>query len=146
MNIETIKLLVIFITLIVATFTDVKKKIIPDKLNAAALLLGIVFWFLGDRKIYYLASIAIAFTLLMILAFATDGKIGGGDIKLLSVLGLYVGLLDWCMMIFISTMIFLFVIIEKMVRRKIKEGVVFAPYILVGYLVTIGIKYLPLLQ
>jgi len=146
MNIETIKLLVIFITLIVATFTDVKKKIIPDKLNAAALLLGIVFWFLGDRKIYYLASIAIAFTLLMILAFATDGKIGGGDIKLLSVLGLYVGLLDWCMMIFISTMIFLFVIIAKMVRRKIKEGVVFAPYILVGYLVTIGIKYLPLLQ
>jgi len=146
MNIETIKLLVIFITLIVATFTDVKKKIIPDKLNAAALLLGIVFWFLGDRKIYYLASIAIAFTLLMILAFATDGKIGGGDIKLLSVLGLYVGLLDWCMMIFINTMIFLFVIIAKMVRRKIKEGVVFAPYILVGYLVTIGIKYLPLLQ
>lgn len=146
MNIETIKLLVIFITLIVATFTDVKKKIIPDKLNAAALLLGIVFWFLGDRKIYYLASIAIAFTLLMILAFTTDGKIGGGDIKLLSVLGLYVGLLDWCMMIFISTMIFLFVIIAKMVRRKIKEGVVFAPYILVGYLVTIGIKYLPLLQ
>lgn len=142
MDIDNIKLFVFLLMLVVATYIDVNNKIIPNKLNMAALIIGFVLWIIEGSNIYYIISFGIAFIVLMAIAFITDGGIGGGDIKLMSTLGLYVGILDWMIMVLIALLSALAIVITRIIisRKNLKEGIAFAPYILIGYVSTLFIN------
>ncbi|MCJ7839896.1 prepilin peptidase [Lederbergia sp. NSJ-179] len=82
------------ITLLVIIFiTDIKFMLIPDKI-----LFFFAFVFIGERLIYPLqpwwdsiAGAALIFMMLLIIAILSKGGMGGGDIKLYTVLGIVLG-------------------------------------------------------
>lgn len=88
MNLNLIKILGIFlvtICCIIATYTDVKRQIIPNKLTFSFFLIGIsivsfYFYLADDFNIFYYCSIIIVYFLSYILWYF--GVWAGGDVKL----------------------------------------------------------------
>lgn len=142
MNIHILKIIIMTLILVAAVYTDVKSKTIPDKLNLIALSLGLIIWCFSNRKMYYMVSFIMAFIIFMFIVYITDGGIGGGDIKLISILGLYLGYYDWLIFCFVT---FLCASITSIIRRVLKtekdKGIIFAPYILIGYIAISLINY-----
>lgn len=146
----------IFLTsiLVSITFIDIELRIIPNKLVIAAIVGGIIFYitsfFLpvtiyGDSNwwnpIIGAFSGSVLFLLIGLLGSAiykTDA-IGGGDIKILFPIGLFLG---WKLMItaiFISVVSAALICIVLMIFKIInkKDAVPFGPFIAVGTIVTI---------
>jgi prepilin peptidase CpaA len=78
--------------LLVATVTDARERIIPDWVNAAIALAAPVMWWERGAALWpdlaiQAAVVATAF-LFVLLAFAT-GQMGGGDVKLIVALALF---------------------------------------------------------
>ena len=79
-----------FLTLI--TLTDFEQQVILDRMTIPFAMIGVIriFYFQFDSMDYFLAAI-IGGLIFLILAFLTHGAIGGGDIKLIAVLGIWFG-------------------------------------------------------
>lgn len=78
--------------IILAAFIDIYKKIIPNWLTYPALFLGLVFGLLPDAGptiVHSLQGLAIAFFPALLLFVLNS--LGGGDVKLLSAIGAWVG-------------------------------------------------------
>lgn len=143
MNNETLKLLALFIILLIAVYTDLKGRIITDKLNIMALVLGGAFWIIEGMDLYYFISLFLSFIILVIIAFIIEGGIGGGDIKLLTVISFYIGILNWLTMFAIALIIALIIIgIIYLIKKEVMKNIVFAPYILIGYLSILLLNYI----
>ncbi len=81
--------------LIVAAVGDLRTRIIPNWLNAAVALLAIPFWWLSGLAFWpeVAAQIAVAAILFALFAAAFHfGMIGGGDVKLVAALALWLPL------------------------------------------------------
>ena len=131
--------------LLVAVFTDVKKRIIPDWLLGIG---GIVFLLLHlfhpqQLGMYHLSAVAF-FLGLWLLAILSKGGVGGGDIKLFSLLGLALG---WepTLWIFIFShfigggwVLLLYVYRKLGKKHSLEKGdsLPFAPFILAGFIIT----------
>ncbi len=84
---------VVFISLLVpAAIIDYKYSIIPDKINVAGVILGLPFLF-QSKEIAYSGIIGffVGGIFLFTIAVVSRGGMGGGDIKLASVMGLFLG-------------------------------------------------------
>ena len=107
--------------------------IIPDKYNILILLIGLIRLFIikaGFLTILYsIMPIVLLIVLVLIVETLADGEVmGGGDLKLLFVLSLALGLENILFILFLSNLFFIF-------RKKRKKGVSpFAPYIFCGYI------------
>lgn len=127
----------VIILLIKIAYIDFKQKIIPDRLNLIVALLGIFNLILNfeNRKIY-IASAAITFAVFLFLAIITNGGIGGGDIKLFTVLGLIFGT-DILIIIVASFSVATIISIIRLLLRQInmKESIALAPYICAGTII-----------
>ncbi|HAA89361.1 MAG: Type 4 prepilin-like proteins leader peptide-processing enzyme PilD [Thermoanaerobacterales bacterium 50_218] len=79
--------------LIAAAFIDVEHYLIPDKLVLAGLVAGIIFTLLpGDLGVgVALLGAVVAGGFLFLVAVLSRGGLGGGDIKLGAVVGLFLG-------------------------------------------------------
>lgn len=78
--------------LVAAAVIDLQHKIIPDKLNLAGLLLGVPFLLISREAFFSGAAGFLAGGgLLLLIAVVSKGGMGGGDIKLAAVMGLYLG-------------------------------------------------------
>ncbi|GFN23293.1 prepilin peptidase [Thermanaeromonas sp. C210] len=88
-----VKYLFLACFLIAASFIDLEHYLIPDRLIFAGLLVGGGF-LLSNREITigsgFLGALSAA-GLLWLLALASRGNVGGGDIKLAAVVGLFMG-------------------------------------------------------
>lgn len=90
MNLDLIKILALFLVVtccLIATYTDVKYRIIPNKLNIFLFLMGIVvvtlyFHILNCFNYFYYLSILLVYTLSYLLWYF--GVWAGGDVKLLT--------------------------------------------------------------
>lgn len=82
--------LVVFILLYIIVI-DLKYMIIPDKLNLSLVILGIIMLIYSSNKYYYIIGAMIGFLVFLIIAVLTDAM-GGGDIKLMTALGLIFGI------------------------------------------------------
>lgn len=87
-------LLILAVLLVIAAAGDIKARIIPNRLNAGIALLAIPFWVaagLGWHDI--LIQIGLSFAVLAIFgACFAIGMMGGGDVKLLTALALWMPL------------------------------------------------------
>lgn len=133
--------------LIVITMIDFDLQIIPDRLIIALGILGAVYLFIvqypqyGARILY---NSAIGFILggsfFLMVAIVSNGGMGGGDIKLMAVLGLWFGwqkLLVLMLVTFISGA-FISIILLLLKLKKMKDGIPFGPFIaLAAYIVSI---------
>ena len=78
--------------LIVAALGDLRTRIIPNWLNGAIALLAIPFWWATGLSLWPEVAIQIAAGLILFLLFALAfrlGAMGGGDVKLVAALGLW---------------------------------------------------------
>ncbi|CAM3941033.1 Type 4 prepilin-like proteins leader peptide-processing enzyme [Mesobacillus thioparans] len=124
---------------IIITVSDLAYMIIPDKV-----LLGFTVLFVGVR-IYQpltpwwdsIIGAAAGFFLLLLIAFASKGGMGGGDIKLFALIGFAVGIKTMFLSFFFSTFFGAFFgiigLMTGLVKRK--QPIPFGPFIAIGTLV-----------
>lgn len=85
------------VVLLAASVTDLRHRIVPNKLTFAAALVGLVLALAGGTGAVFLAlgsSLALSLPLLAISLARPDG-LGMGDVKLVAVIGLFAGWSAW---------------------------------------------------
>ena len=127
--------------LAVCTITDLKKRIIPNSAVACLFLLGllnVVLIAISGISIFPY-PIAVIVMLPSLVAWR-NGKIGGGDIKLLLGMGLYLGI--WRMTVVCIGMILpcLGYLLYLAIRKARPVRVPLAPFMLVGSTLSIVIS------
>ncbi len=132
----------------VCAFTDIKRCIIPDEINFIGFIVGIVYAFfkvsfnikegidliLGGLIGFGIFVLIYLFSLLV---FKKEGM-GGGDIKLMGVLGLFFGIKS-IVMIFILSFLFASIISIFLLITRIKKKtdyIPFGPFIVLAAFVT----------
>lgn len=82
------------------------------------------------------------FVLLFFIACVTNGGIGGGDIKLIALLGIPFGAMRVLMVLLVSALLALLVEgIHMCIKRKQSAGIPFAPYVFAGAVVVFLCNY-----
>lgn len=124
--------------LIVVTMIDLDLQIIPDRLVAALGILSLLYLFLVRFPRYGVSALynsAIGFVLgglfFLLIAIVSNGGMGGGDIKLMAMLGLWFGWQKLLVLMFLTfiggAIISLFLLLLKV--KKMKDGIPFGPFI-----------------
>ncbi|WP_307068241.1 prepilin peptidase [Alkalibacillus filiformis] len=125
--------------LVIITVSDLYKQIIPDSILLVFLVSIILLRILIPTNPWYDAYLAaiIGFVLLLVIAIVSKGGMGGGDIKLFGVLGLFLGIQGTLMTLFLSSLIGAVVGVILMAFGKVKRGVPipFGPFIAVSALI-----------
>lgn len=100
LSLELIQYLLFAMILLAVSFADLEATIIPDRFIIAAIVIKIIFLLLGENKLQALlfsaiGGFAVAGGLLLVVTvfekITKKEAMGGGDIKLLFVTGLYLG-------------------------------------------------------
>lgn len=127
--------------LIVVSFIDLELQIIPDRLIAFALIVGVVFNIIYEFKLSLLNGILgliIGGGLFLLIAIVTRGAMGGGDIKLMGVLGFVLGwryiLMITLLSFIIGAFISIFLLAFKVKGRK--DFIPFGPFISIAAFIT----------
>jgi leader peptidase (prepilin peptidase)/N-methyltransferase len=125
---------VFFAILLTAAVIDYQHKIIPDELIITGCVLGLPLVFLSGSLVDGLIGFLVAGLFFLFLAVGSNGGMGGGDIKLSALMGLFLG----CPVIFVavfSTFLFggLWGIVLMLLKGKgLKDAVPFGPFLAIG--------------
>lgn len=124
--------------LITLSIIDLKHKIIPDSLNIAGLIIGIIYIIINKGILKSIIGSFIGLVLFLAIAVITNAM-GGGDIKLMTVLGLIFGIKG---VLFITLFSFILgavisvgLLILKIQSRK--DEIPFGPFISLASLIYI---------
>ena len=132
--------------LIITSFIDIEQQIIPNKIIGYGLILGILFSLTGitvglfDAVLGFLVGAGSLF-LIALISLQILGKegMGGGDIKLLGVIGLFLGwkmtLLTLLRSIYIGGVFSILVLLFKIKKRG--DYIPFGPFISLASIITI---------
>jgi leader peptidase (prepilin peptidase)/N-methyltransferase len=123
-------------TLIVISFIDFKYSIIPNRIILVLLIGGIIYNIL-DKELTYVDSIAGFFAAsfpLLVIAVLSKGGMGGGDVKLMAVAGIFLGWQLILLALFLASMIGSVVGIALIVLKikKRKDLIPFGPFLAAG--------------
>lgn len=128
----------IFVSImLLSALTDLKGRIIPNCVVLSGLIVIIPLRLFISNPLpiwdYALASLLVG-CLLYALAAISKGGIGGGDIKLFALIGLFIGLKATLLTLFVASLIgYLFGMIGRLRRGGIKNKTIpFGPYIAVA--------------
>ncbi|ACV63445.1 peptidase A24A domain protein [Desulfofarcimen acetoxidans DSM 771] len=132
----TVAVWIFLSALVVAAFIDLEHGIIPDQVVVAALVLGVPVLFLASpyKLISGLTGFAAAGIIMLVIALLAPGGMGGGDVKLSAVIGLYLGwpnVLAGLFLAFLSGGLVGIVLLCSG-RKKRKDHVPFGPYLALG--------------
>ncbi|HEY8891444.1 MAG TPA: A24 family peptidase [Clostridium sp.] len=134
LNIIFIKALVLDSILIVVSFIDIEHQIIPNKLIIFILAVGVLFSFIND--ISFMSEIfgmLLGGGVLFLLALV-PGSLGGGDIKLMFALGIFLGAKGILVALFlafiIASIISILLLLFKIKKRK--DYIPFGPFLALG--------------
>lgn len=141
LNIYNNKLLLItmFVFLIIATYTDIKSLKIYNKFNIAFLITRLIFIFIPvytyKLELTHIVGSVVSFILILIPAIALMHKMGG-DIKFMTIMGLYLG--GYLSVIFLLLSCFynlMYSLISVFVLKKHSKDVLipFAPFFLTSF-------------
>lgn len=126
--------------LVIIVISDVHAMLIPNKvlLFFACVIIPVRFFIPMDPWWDPIAGSIVGFVLLLFIAIISKGGMGGGDIKLFAVLGLFLGLKGVLLTFFFATFIGAFVGIVLVVLKKVKrkQPIPFGPAISAGALIT----------
>lgn len=153
LNLELIKCLILIPILICVFIVDIKKKIVPNRLNLTLFEVGllIVFIYGINREaiaidcIYALMLNAGIFLLITLLGWILLDKesLGMGDVKLMAVLGLYMGTTNsiniFILSFIIGAIVSIYMLIAK--KKELNTYIPFAPCIVIATIFTI---YMPI--
>ena len=119
--------------LIVLAFIDFDHQILPDKLTLGALIIGLIFsLFRTDISfVLSISGVLAAGGLLFIIAFLSKGGMGGGDIKMMAMVGSFTGPLTAVSAIFLGAIIALFAHLPGIISGQtgMKSKLPFGPFL-----------------
>ncbi|MCX6764269.1 MAG: prepilin peptidase [Candidatus Nealsonbacteria bacterium] len=130
----------IFCFLIVVFVYDLKHFLIPDKIIYPAIALALIYNFfnLNNLLFNFLPSALGGFVFFLIIFLISQGKwLGFGDVKLVFLLGLFLGFPNILLALFLSFTIGAIIGIGLIVlkRKNLKSEVPFAPFLVLGSLI-----------
>lgn len=125
----------------IATYTDLKNMKIPDKLNGAFFLVRFLLIPVIGFGFADVMGAIFSFIAMMIPAMIKMHKMGG-DIKCLTVVGLYVGIYLAPFFLILTCIYFLLYSGVCMVAKKKIKNVPFAPFFFVSHLTLMIIHFL----
>ena len=82
---------ILIATLFVATFIDIRKKIIPNWLTVAGMIVGVSLTGIDGLLGLLTGGVILWITMFLCDIYLTDFTIGGGDVKLMAMVGAFVG-------------------------------------------------------
>ncbi len=136
-------------SIIVITFINLDFKIIPDVITLPGILVGLIASpFILIDPFYRLSTLGLkasiigailGFGLYYLIAVLTRGGIGGGDIKMITMIGSFLGWKGALLTTFIGIIIFLgYITVHQIFKGKIKSTKIqTAPFYMIGALATI---------
>ncbi|MDF2840409.1 MAG: peptidase [Clostridia bacterium] len=138
---EFIKYIVLVSLLIIITFVDIERQEIPDELILFGLVAGLLFniYNIKTDMVPGIIGFILGGGVFLIIAMVTNGAMGGGDIKLMAVLGLFFG---WKLIIMIALISFVIgavvslILIAAKVKSR-KDFIPFGPFISIAALLVI---------
>jgi len=134
LNMIFIQALVLNSILIVISFIDIEHQIIPNKIIIFTLIIGVLFSFVDSISfINALAGMLLGGGVLLLLALV-PGVLGGGDIKMMFVLGTFLGAKGVLYALFLAFVIASIVSILLLLFRikKRKDYIPFGPFLALG--------------
>jgi leader peptidase (prepilin peptidase)/N-methyltransferase len=130
-----------FSALVVITFIDLHHKIIPDLISLPGIAVGLVacIFFLPPSFWDALAGAAIGWTLFYLIAVVSRGGMGGGDIKLIAMIGAFLGWKKMLLTIMVGSFSGSIVGILMMIffGKSRKYAVPFGPFLALGALISL---------
>ena len=134
---ETLRSFILACCLFVLSLTDIEERTIPNGCIITAIVSWIVtepFLFAGWRDMWmHIAAMAVYVVLILCLSLVMDAvlkkdSLGGGDVKLIGVLALYLGFAGTMFMLFFASVT---AIIWAFAARKLKRGqiITFGPFL-----------------
>lgn len=140
-SMEFIKYAVLSCLLIVITFVDLERQEIPDELILFGLIMGLLFNIFNIKTdmVPGIIGFILGGGAFLIIAMLTNGAMGGGDIKLMAVLGLFLG---WKLIIIVAVISFIlggvvsFILITAKIKGR-KDYIPFGPFIALAALAVI---------
>jgi leader peptidase (prepilin peptidase)/N-methyltransferase len=125
--------------MIMLVFIDIDRKIVPDGIIVFLILTGVIFNVFGLRNLNVFEGIIGAVTggiIIYFINFFSNGKIGEGDIKLMTALGMCCGAYDILRIIFYSFIIGAAFSVVMLALKKYKKNdeIAFVPFIGAAFL------------
>jgi leader peptidase (prepilin peptidase)/N-methyltransferase len=119
--------------LIVLALIDFDHQILPDRLTLTGIIVGLVFSFFRSdiTFVYSMSGILAAGGLLFLIAFLSKGGMGGGDIKMMAMVGSFTGPLISVSAIFLGALIALLAHLPGIVSGStgMKTKLPFGPFL-----------------
>ncbi len=120
--------------LIVITFIDLDTMIINDRFQIMILIIGIIDAILLKKDILNIVGGALIISIPLLILAMTTGGIGGGDIKLMFVSGIYLGFYNiiaaFVFGVVVGGIYGIVVLIKKSKSRK--DAIPFGPFLAIG--------------
>lgn len=128
---EAYKIIVFGVVGSVVTYYDFRFRIIPDKLILLKLLMGLPFY----QNVLWLLLYG---SVMLIFAGLSQEALGGGDVKYIAAMALYLGSRTW-MSLFLGSLFFCLAVIVLLVIRRIslKTSLPFGPFLAAGGILTL---------
>lgn len=122
--------------LLVISFIDIDHKIIPNILVILGIIVGLILGLLlrPDTLLFMVLGLLVGAGLLLAIAIISNGGMGGGDVKMAGMLGIYVGWQGVLTAIFVASLLgAIFGICYMLVTGKGRKSTVpFGPFLAVG--------------
>ncbi|MTV49392.1 prepilin peptidase [Heliobacillus mobilis] len=132
-SLSSLSLMVLFSILLAVVFIDLDSMIIPDNLMLFGLLTGILLTASQTWSVFVegIIGMVIGGGILLTIAVLSKGGMGGGDIKLAGVLGLFLGSHQILLILFLSFLMGSVVGITLMImkRKTMKDMIPFGPFL-----------------
>jgi len=125
--------------LLVLSLIDIDRQILPDKLTIPGLALGLIMSFIRP-DIHPLTAVAGVFAgggFLFVIAFASRGGLGGGDIKMMAFVGSFIGPAQVMLAIFLGAFIGLMANVPGLIGGNVglKSRLPFGPFLAIASII-----------
>lgn len=130
--------------LTILVISDLIDKTIPNKIVFWGFVMVLILRLIkGEDVFFYILSSLGVFLLLFLFMVGSGNKLGGGDVKLYSVIGLTIGAWKALASIFFASTVALIVAVPLLITKKIdrKFQIPFVPFIWVGVLLSYFIEF-----
>lgn len=143
-NIASIILDILFLVLIIiCSITDIQKRIVTNSCIILLLILGIIKTVINISIGYpwWFNLVGIVYVIPFFVAWLNN-KMGAGDVKLILVISLYLGVFSSLFaFIFMAIFLLVYALVAKILRKDLTKSIPLVPFILVGFIGCIVVRY-----
>jgi leader peptidase (prepilin peptidase)/N-methyltransferase len=141
-DLKTLIYAILICALIIVSVIDIYYQIIPDKITLPGIGLGLLMAFLSLLTINWvhaLLGLSVGGGILYVAAFLSRGGMGGGDIKLAALIGVFLGWENMLLTIFASVLLGSLAGVTLMLfkGKGRKDKIPFGPFLALGALISI---------